>query len=542
MNVSRGPFPYNPANMRNRIDISSLIRATVVCAVLALFLSLLYLRYKQDAAALRFFRLQYAAAQMGRRVEQQLVTRVGVLELFARMLPELKLSSDEDFARWSRYVRSGVPGFFAINFMTPDGTITRVEPYEENKAALGKNPASRPEIRPILDAAVATRLPTMTYFVNLFQGPLGFAVYVPIFDGDELKGFVNGVFLVEEFFGPMTVAGSDVVAARVYVAGRPTPYFASSGAKGLDDIVGSNEVRLYGQNLVVEVRASETQAKDSGVNLLIVGLCGSVLLISVVSYFLMRSRTRLRERLDRERFQGVLLNLLVHDIQNPVFVTRYSLDAAMKYADESVAKQLTKTYYGLNQLQDVINRVRDMRAIELGKNKPKLAAVMVNDLIRDTQSAFEARLREKGIIPDFQLSPENPALWVDRVIFQNNVLNNVLSNALKFSESGTKISMTAKTRRDTVVIEVRDQGMGMSPELAAILVQEGEYGSRPGTRGEAGTGIGMLQVVAYTRIFGGRVEIASRAKAQFPEDSGTVVSLTLPKVRPSDYGPHSRNS
>lgn len=532
--------------MRNKIDISSLVGALFICAVQLAFFLLIYQRYERDVAELKRVRLQFAATQLGQRIEQQLVSRVGVLELYAHLLPSLHVKSNDEFSRWSSYVRAGVPGFFAINFMMPDGTITWVDPRESNIAALGKNPTTRPELTAYVTAAATHRMPRLTHFVPLYQGPIGFAVYVPAFEGRQMLGFLNGVFSVNEFFEPLVRVGRDVVAVRVSVAGRPQLTY-TSGTELEGDTVGSYQIAAYGQTFLVEVWPTFKQ-NDLAVDLLVVGVLVSILLVSVSSYLLLRSRARLRERLERERFQGVLLNLLVHDIQNPVFVTRYSLDAAMKFADESVAKQLKNTYVGLNQLQDLINRVREMRAMDLGKSKPQLAAVMVNALMRDALAAFDLRLREKGLVVELQLTAEDPAIWVDRVIFENNVLANVLSNALKFSEPGSKISVATKVRRDQVEIEIRDQGVGMTAELANMLVQEGRdgqgqdrgaYGSRPGTRGEAGTGIGMLQVVAYTRILGGRVEIHSKSKSLNPDDSGTTVQITLPRVRASEVGPQA---
>src|SRR5690606_2497051 len=97
----------------------------------------------------------------------------------------------------------------------------------------------------------------------------------------------------------------------------------------------------------------------------------------------------------------------VHDILNPVLVVRYSIDAIKRHADSNLIKQLQKTYYGLDQLDAVIKRVKQLRALELGKAKLVREPVPVNDIISDTLHAFESRFQEKKLIADFRLAPQD---------------------------------------------------------------------------------------------------------------------------------------
>lgn len=521
--------------MRGRFHLPSLLRAMVIFGLLmGFFVPILAMRSK-DSEELLTTRLNLLAMQIGHRFEEQVTVRVGVLQFFGETLPALKVETYEQFADWARPVRHGIAGFYAINFINLEHIIQWVEPLEANRAALGKNPVLQPGFKLYLDDAEQTRTPRMTHFAKLFQGLDGFAVYIPVVSSGVVQGFVNGVFALGEFVPQMVVPRMSLN----YVVKISTPAFKGSpnitiGVRPEGDAVGRYESTLYGQQIVFEVRptASEgvEQLVDRATSLVIGGALLSALILSGVSYMFMRSQSRLRERLEQERFQGALLNLLVHDILNPLLVIRYGADEVGRVGDAAVHAQLAKIYYGIDQLHDVTTRVRDLRAIELGKARLTLVPVPINDIIRDALKAFEPRMKEKGLIPDFELSIDNPSILVDRVIFQNNVIGNVLSNACKFAEPGTSIKMSTRPRGDQVLIEIEDQGVGMSQELVSSLFEEGLEASKLGTQGEPGTGIGMLQIKAYVRFFGGRVVVHSRPKDRFPDHHGTFVCLYLPRA------------
>ena len=103
-------------------------------------------------------------------------------------------------------------------------------------------------------------------------------------------------------------------------------------------------------------------------------------------------------------------------------------------------------------------------------------------------------------------------------------MSNLVSNALKYSKRGSKISIHANTTDNQAVLNVIDKGEGIPEDLLAVLFNENESTNRVGNEGEVGTGFGMLQVKIYVEQFGGKIDVMSK----IGEDSGTTFTLTIP--------------
>jgi signal transduction histidine kinase len=522
-----------------KIDRSSALRAALVFLLLGAFFMPLSVLYEQARAKRRVAELDFTARQLLSRITVVIGGRVNGLSLFARWLEATPSLKHEDFVKWAGVLGEQLGGFYGVNWIDPSGAIAWVSPVETNAAALGHNLMERDKARPYLLDSRAANEPRITPLVNLFQGPLGFAAYAPVRRGDEFLGWVNGVFAFDDFFERYVMHPSE---EKLHVSVRIAGDAELAWTAGKDPGVGSfgHAVgTVFNQEITVTIRPEARAGiprSDWTAWLLAVGMFVASLLVTYMSYHLMVSRQRLAQRLDKEMFQGVLLNLLVHDIVNPLFVIRHSVDAALRVADPLLHAQLEKTKQGVEQLGDVVQRVRDLRAIELGRTRPKTAAVSLDTVVREALALFEARFAEKRLTATWEAPAGEPQVLVDRVLFRNNVLANVLSNAAKFSEVGGTIRLSAALQRhqdrEWVVLTIADEGVGIPTASLPRIFRDERNKSQPGTRGEVGTGIGMLQIGAYMRLFGGRVRIASRAKAESPSAHGTSVILSLPRALP----------
>jgi signal transduction histidine kinase len=102
------------------------------------------------------------------------------------------------------------------------------------------------------------------------------------------------------------------------------------------------------------------------------------------------------------------------------------------------------------------------------------------------------------------------------------VLRNLLYNALKFTPEGGTVSMSAVYKGNGhCYIMVEDSGVGMSPYMIDQILQ-GKGVSRPGTRGERGTGLGLALCHEFVKLMNGSMQIESE------EGEGTRVLIRLP--------------
>jgi signal transduction histidine kinase len=102
-------------------------------------------------------------------------------------------------------------------------------------------------------------------------------------------------------------------------------------------------------------------------------------------------------------------------------------------------------------------------------------------------------------------------------------MRNLISNAVKFSHSGGTVEINAyPEERDSVRIEVRDIGIGMSEELKTRLFNVESTEPRSGTADERGTGLGLVLCKELIEMMGGILQVESR------ENEGSTLSFNLP--------------
>jgi len=116
---------------------------------------------------------------------------------------------------------------------------------------------------------------------------------------------------------------------------------------------------------------------------------------------------------------------------------------------------------------------------------------------------------------------ENYDVTVDRNSIVT-VIRNLTDNALKFTEPGGRVTLSAAMDNDEVVFSVSDTGVGMKPQAVEGLFHLDSHNSTIGTGGETGTGLGLLLSKEYVVAHGGEIRIESAP------GEGSTFSFTLP--------------
>jgi nitrogen-specific signal transduction histidine kinase len=230
-----------------------------------------------------------------------------------------------------------------------------------------------------------------------------------------------------------------------------------------------------------------------------------------------------------------LVRVLCHDISNPLTTVKNRVKMTEKYInDEKVKERFQKIQRPLVSIQGIIDQVRNWEAIESGKLDLKLNSILINEVIADTIDLFEEKLQEKELTISLDIPQEEIYVFAEKTTLQSQILSNIISNAIKFSNQGDQISIHVRDEDGMVKIAISDQGIGIPESILKYLFDPAKKTSRSGTQGESGTGFGMPIVKAYIEKFGGQINVLTQTNSKDKiidinsSQTGTTFEILLP--------------
>lgn len=230
---------------------------------------------------------------------------------------------------------------------------------------------------------------------------------------------------------------------------------------------------------------------------------------------------------DKERYHR-LVRVLSHDVANTVSGLMYHTEMLEELCQDDVLRnhvhRITKS---TGQLDQILRTVRQEEVFHSFKSHHDLQLVEVGAACREAASHYTWELEEKNISVTIEVPP-GKFIRADRSALINQVLSNLLSNSIKFTESGCNIWMTYFEQKNEVGIAVKDEGLGIPPNEVDLIFKGKKLFSNKGTQNEKGTGLGTSLVREYMKLFGGRIEVQSIHRSQNAL-SGTTVRLIFPR-------------
>lgn len=180
-------------------------------------------------------------------------------------------------------------------------------------------------------------------------------------------------------------------------------------------------------------------------------------------------------------------------------------------------------------LLDLISDILDMSKIEAGKYDLDLEEVQIVDVVETAIKMVTTRARETGIMITLKesFSPATIMVADRRACLQ--ILLNILSNAVKFSNKGGKIELVCQSGKDKISIRIRDYGIGIPANKLATITNPFEQVSPHYTREHEGSGLGLAITKELVEMHGGTMKIESQIGV------GTTVTINMPVLaRPKD--------
>lgn len=260
-------------------------------------------------------------------------------------------------------------------------------------------------------------------------------------------------------------------------------------------------------------------------------LCLQFILLAFVNYIRSVNK-KYRDLIDQQKNQKTnLVRVLSHDIATPVTVLKTCLRRLKKQSlEESVDVQ--RMDHAIKVISNILEHVRELEAISSGKKEMVLQKVNMLDIFDELKQLHQQSIDSKQI--SFKVEYRNLGgnfhVLADRRGLSYQVLNNLISNAIKFTDSGGTILVLLESTPLQTTCTIKDSGVGMPKEIVENLFSDTEKTTRTGTQGEKGTGFGMPIVKNYIERFQGKIEVQSSLKESNLENHGTTVTITLPNA------------
>jgi two-component system sensor histidine kinase VicK len=230
------------------------------------------------------------------------------------------------------------------------------------------------------------------------------------------------------------------------------------------------------------------------------------------------------ERRALDRMKDEFISTVSHELRTPLTSLRGALGllsgGALNSRPEKTQQMLDIAINNTDRLVRLVNDILDLERISSGKSELHRTACSAEDLLRRAASLQQAR----GSRPVTRIffAAHGVTVWADpdRIL---QTLNNLISNAIKFSPPGGEIHLTARNLDESeALIEVRDQGPGIPAEKLEHIFERFQQGDASDSRALGGTGLGLAICRSIITQHGGRIWATST------EGQGTTFHFTLP--------------
>jgi PAS domain S-box-containing protein len=237
------------------------------------------------------------------------------------------------------------------------------------------------------------------------------------------------------------------------------------------------------------------------------------------------SQTELSEALEKERLLGEIknrfLSMASHEFRTPLSTVLSSASLLSKYTKEEEQEKrnrhIEKIKNSVKHLNDILEDFLSLGKLDEGKVQSNQAEFNIAELIEETTDEMKGLVKQGQEINYTHQGGKN--IITDKKLLKN-ILINLISNAIKFSDEGTSIEIQSERRDENVIVSVADHGIGISKEDQAHLFSSFFRGGN--ATNIQGTGLGLHIVQRYLELLGGEVHLQSEL------NKGTTVTFTIP--------------
>jgi two-component system sensor histidine kinase CreC len=230
----------------------------------------------------------------------------------------------------------------------------------------------------------------------------------------------------------------------------------------------------------------------------------------------------MRDALAGRSYVEEYVQTLTHEIKSPLSAIRGAAELLQEpMPEERRAQFLRNIREESERIQDLIDRLLELAALEKRRTLGQASEVSLDELLRDVSAALTPVAQARAV--SVRIAGAQGVQVVGDRFLLHRALTNLLQNAVDFSPQGGEVRVEVSSVADEVAIEVRDHGPGI-PDYALDRVFEKFYSLRRPDSGRKGTGLGLSFVKEIAQLHGGAAQLRNHP------DGGALARLTLPRA------------
>ena len=290
-------------------------------------------------------------------------------------------------------------------------------------------------------------------------------------------------------------------------------------------------IPLIGQDnvmVVIAIVLKEDESVENSERSLLEAILSQIS-FAIEKYTLNESKKIALMQAENERFRANLLRAVSHDLRTPLTSISGSASSMLNndFDEETKEKLILDIYDDSIWLINLVENLLSASRLDDGKVQLKTEPQLVEDIINEAVTHVNRKILNYNLKVDL----ENDFIMADvdvRLIVQ--VLINILDNAIKYTDEGTDIVIKSFTKGKKVIIEVLDNGLGISKENQECIFDMFFTSSENKGDSRRGIGLGLALCKSIINAHGGEIYVRNN------NPKGTVIGFTLTKVEVNNEG------
>jgi two-component system, NtrC family, sensor histidine kinase KinB len=231
-----------------------------------------------------------------------------------------------------------------------------------------------------------------------------------------------------------------------------------------------------------------------------------------------------QERKQEELKRGVI-STVSHQLKSPLTSIRMAIHLLLEEKIGSLTPKQTELLVAAREdsdrLHSILNNLLDISRIESGKVQMNFRKVSPHSMVFEALEPFQMDFKDRNVTLGMELQDDLPEVWADTARM-NHVLANLLSNALRYTPPGGKVTVLGKADEERVQFSVSDSGKGIPSQYLARIFEQ--FFRVPDQGAETGVGLGLAIVKEIVEAHGGTVKVESRL------GEGSTFTFTLKRA------------